>query len=192
MNGRRDDTMENGFSAEPAAFEDLELEDLEDLEDPEDLEDMEDFEDYEDDGLEESAASREGEAELEMEAYAAVLEGAYDGLYEAAETEAFLGGIGAELLRRIGKRLAGLLASWARSQIGQRLRRFGARAVHEALAILKEVASQTIRDSLRYASSRRVYSIPKLLDFAKRRFWTLLQQALARRGVRVSLEAEIA
>lgn len=128
-------------------------------------------------------------SDVEDEAYAAVLEGAYEALYEAEQADAFIGGA---VLRRVAKMIARRLARWAKKAIGPKLKRYGSQAVKMALSLLKQVAKKAVTDTISYAKRTRTYRPLKLLRYARSRFWQLMKEALARRGIRVSLESEFA
>ena len=160
----------------------------EDLGEVEDLEfnDVSLFDDMAFEGDEDMFEEADGFEEI---AYQAVLEGGFEGVYEAAEQEQFLGGLAARALKRVGKIVARRLAKWAKRTVAKKLGRFGKRAVREAYKLLSSVAKQTVKQVLAYATSKRVFSVVRLWGYAKKRFWANLKAALAKRGIRVS-EAE--
>lgn len=117
-----------------------------------------------------------------------VITGGVEATIETQTADPFLGAVASAALRRVGREITRRLAAWARGAVGQRLQRYGQRAVQAALRVLQEVSRRTVGDVLAHVRQRptRAANIPALWTFAQQRFWHHLRQALAGQGIRIT------
>ena len=117
-----------------------------------------------------------------------VITGGVEATIETQAADPFLGAVASAALRRVGQAITKRLAAWARGAVGQRLQRYGQRAVQAALRVLQEVSRRTVSDVLAHVRQRpsRATNLAALWTFAQQRFWHHLRQALAGQGIRIT------